>query len=162
MRSSAFGQLNRDCSCRTVSPVTGSRQSGAIMAAGVSTKPRKRRPGCGIVRAGLLSAHMPPDHNNISRSRMRARQLWPVRVRPKWDSTSCKRSSRSGGASCVATIAAALAKRRDDGPSGRDWMIAECAKTSISSISSAATAWGMIRSGDPIKGCGWFEPMPMR
>lgn len=162
MRSSAFGRLNRDCSCRTVSPVTGSRQSGAIMAAGVSTKPRKRRPGCGIVSAGMPSAHMPPDHNNISRSRTRARQLWPVRARPKWASTSCKRASRSGGASCVDTIAAALAKRRDDGPIGRDWMVAECAKTSISSISSAATAWGMIRSGDPIKGCGWFDPMPMR
>jgi len=162
MRSSAFGRLNRDCSWRMVSPVTGSRQSAAIIAAGVRTNPRKRRPGWGMDRAGLLSAQMPPDHNNISRSSTRARQLCPVRARPKWDSTSSKRPSRSGGDSCVETTAAAFANRRDDGPMGRDWIVAECANTSISSISSAATTWGMIRSGEPINGCGWFDPMPMR
>ena len=143
-------------------PVMGSRQSGATIAAGVRTNPRERRPGWGILRAGLASAHIPPDHNRISRSNTRARQLWPRRMRPKWLSISCRRESRAGGSSVLATTAAAFAKRRDDGPMGFDWIIAECANTSISSISSAAIACGMMRVGEPMTGCGWFDPMPIR
>ncbi len=143
-------------------PDTGSRQSGATMAAGVSTKPRELRPGWGMESPGLLSAHMPPDHNRMSRSNTRARQLCPRRTRPKWLSISCRRTSSAGGSSSVDITAAALAKRRDDGPIGLDCMVAECANTSMSSISSAAIACGMIRFGVPMTGCGWFEPMPMR
>jgi hypothetical protein len=47
-----------------------------------------------------------------------------------------------------------LAKRRDEGPIGLDWIVAECANTSISSISSAAIACGMMLFGVPMTGCG--------
>lgn len=154
MRSSAFGRLNRDCSCLMVRPVIGSRQSGAIMAAGVRTNPREHSPGWGMAKAGLLSAHTPPDHNRISRSSARARQLWPRRTRPKWCSISCRRASRAGGSRSVDTSAAAFANWREDGPMGLDWIVAECAKTSISSISNAATACTMILFGAPMIACG--------
>ena len=137
-----------------VKPVIGSRQSAATIAAGVRTKPRERRPGCGIESAGLLSAHMPPDHKRISRSSTRAPQFWPRRTRPKWLSISWRRASSVGGGSCVAITAAALAKRRDEGPIGLDWIVAECANTSISPISSAAIACGMMLFGVPMTGCG--------
>jgi hypothetical protein len=37
---------------------------------------------------------------------------------------------------------------------GLDWIVAECAKTSISSISNAATACTMILFGAPMIACG--------
>ena len=141
-------------------PVTGSRQSGAIIAAGIRTKWRIRSAAWGIAR--LSSAHIPPDHNNISRSSVRACHARPRRTRPKWCSMLCKRTSNSGGDSGVEISAAALANRRCDGPIGALAIIAECANTSMSSISNAATACSIIWAGLPISGWRWFDPRPIR
>jgi hypothetical protein len=141
-------------------PVTGSRQSGAIIAAGVSTNGRIRSATWGIAR--LSSAHIPPDHIRISRSSVRACHALPRRTRPKWCSMLCKRASNSGGDKGVEIIAAALANRRCDGPIGALEIIAECANTSMSSISSAATACSIIWAGLPISGWRWFDPRPIR
>ena len=62
----------------------------------------------------------------------------------------------------MAMTATALAKRRCDGPSGVLSTIAECVKTSMSSISNAATACLIICAGLPTSECGWFEPRPIR
>lgn len=143
-------------------PVTGSLQSGAIIAAGVSTKLRSRMAGWGIASCGPSSAQIPPDHKMMSRSSTRACQARPRRTRPKCASISCSRSSRAGGSNAVETIAAALAYRRSDGPNGALLIIAECANTSTSSISSAATACSSTWAGRPISGWRWFDPRPMR
>ena len=145
-----------------VKPVTGSRQSGAIAAAGPKTKPRVRIKRWGMARSLWSLAQMPPDHNIMSRSSTRARHFCPRRSRPKWASIAFRRASNDGGSSGLATTAAAFAYIRFEGPNGALLITGDWAKTSMSGISSEMMASAKTAAGEPIKLCRWFEPSAMR
>src|SRR4051794_24983495 len=74
------GAVNRASSWRTVAPVSGSRQAGAISASSPSTKARERKAGWGTI--GPAPPQGPSDQRMMSRSSTRGPQRRPAR-RPK-------------------------------------------------------------------------------
>ncbi len=143
--------VKRANSCRTESPVIGSRQSRAIAFAGPKTKSRSRKRGCGICK--LLLAQMPPLQRIISMSSTRARQDWPPALRPKARSTPLVACSSSSGLCRVSTNMQQLQNLRSDGPIGRLSTIGATKSCRMPSFSRASIAAGITLRGWPIRGC---------
>ena len=95
--------------------VSGRASRARSSRAGQGRSARVRKSRCGTV--SLRLRHRPPDHSTMSRSIGRAPQRRPRR-RPNARSIAFRRASRTGGASSLSISAAALAKRRIEGPSG--------------------------------------------
>lgn len=153
-------RVRRWASCRSVRPERGSRQCGAMRAAGPSTKPRLRNSRCGTV--SLSSAQHPPDHSTTSRSSVRERQRWPCRLRPNLLSKFCSRSRSSRGSSEVEITAAPFAYSRCDGPTGRLWMTGATTSIETPYLASSARAAPRIARGWPWRGWRWFDPSAIR
>lgn len=128
-----------------LSPLIGSRQSGAIALAGPSTKVRRANSRWGTTSPD--DRHAPPLHKIISRSSTRSAQRCAPR-RPNSRSIRLSAASNDGGASSLSITNAALAKRRRAGPSGAVCAILERADT-VPSAAISSIAARTIPCGGP-------------